>query len=219
MTLHVSITLTSQHSSINGSDRSPLYSTANIKIACININSLYKHIDEIRLILMSIVLWKCQPLINESKLDNSITDGEIHTPGYGIIRKDRNRHGGGVARYIKNTLSFSVKQEFVPARLEIVCVEIYLPYSTPFLACTWYRLPSANIDLLDDYTKFLEKCDLMNRQFSILGDMNCHYFKNPPEPRTEKIKFLSSMYHLQRLISEPTRVMNTSATNRFDFHK
>ena len=58
------------------------------KIACINVNSLYKHIDEIRFILMS------SPLdvlaINESKLDHNITDGEIHIPGYIIIRKDRN---------------------------------------------------------------------------------------------------------------------------------
>ena len=52
----------------------------------------------------------------------------------------------------------------------------------------------------------------MNRQLFILGDMNCDYFKYPPEPRTEKLKFLSSMYQLQQLISEPTRVTNTSAT-------
>ena len=49
----------------------------------------------------------------------------------------------------------------------------------------------------------------MNRQLFILGDMNCDYFKYP---RTEKLKFLSSMYQLQQLISEPTRVTNTSAT-------
>jgi hypothetical protein len=34
--------------------------------------------------------------INESKLDNTINDGEIHIPGYVSIRKDRTRHGGGV---------------------------------------------------------------------------------------------------------------------------
>jgi hypothetical protein len=81
----------------------PLHSIANIKgfkLACININSLYKHIDEIRYILMSSPLEVLA--INESKLDNTITDGEIHIPGYVIIRKDRNRHGGGVAIYIKD---------------------------------------------------------------------------------------------------------------------
>ena len=102
ITLHEGITLTSQHSSIDSSDGSPLYCTAKIKgfkIACININSLHKHIDKIRFILIS------SPFdvlaINESKLDHSITDGEIHIAGCVIIRKDRNRHGGGVALYIK----------------------------------------------------------------------------------------------------------------------
>ena len=52
----------------------------------------------------------------------------------------------------------------------------------------------------------------MNWQLFILGNMNCDYFKDPPEPRTEKLKFLSSMYQLQQLISEPTRVTNRSAT-------
>ena len=107
-TLREDLTLTSQYGSIDGSDRSPLHCIANIKgfkIACININSLYKQIDEICFILMS------SPLdvlaINESKLNHSISDGEIQIPVYVIIRKDRNRHGGGVAAlYIKNTLSF-----------------------------------------------------------------------------------------------------------------
>ena len=45
---------------------------------------------------------------NESKLDHSITDGEIHIPGYVIIRKDRNRHGGGVALYIRLLYPFQL---------------------------------------------------------------------------------------------------------------
>ena len=44
-------------------------------------------------------------------------------------KKDRNRHGGGVALYIKNILSYSVTEDFVTARLEIVCVEINPPES------------------------------------------------------------------------------------------
>jgi exonuclease III len=39
--------------------------------------------------------------INETKLDSSISDSEIYIHGYTIIRKDRNRNGGGIAIYIK----------------------------------------------------------------------------------------------------------------------
>jgi hypothetical protein len=103
ITLQENTKIFSQHGSTGDSGKVPLHSIANIKgfkLACININSLYKHIDEIRYILMSSPLEVLA--INESKLDNTITDGEIHIPGYVIIRKDRNRHGGGVAIYIKD---------------------------------------------------------------------------------------------------------------------
>jgi exonuclease III len=98
---------------------------ANIKgfkIACINVNSLMKHIDEIRFILTSTTLEVLA--INESKLDNSINDGEIHIHGYVSIRKDRTRHGGGVLIYIKENLVYSNRSDLVPYRLEMICLEI-----------------------------------------------------------------------------------------------
>jgi exonuclease III len=70
-----------------------------ILIKCIN--SLIKHIDEIRIILIN------HPFdilaINETKLDSTISDSKIYINGYIFIRKDRNRNGGGVALFIKNT--------------------------------------------------------------------------------------------------------------------
>ena len=44
--------------------------------------------------------------ISESKLDETVLDGEIQIPGYTIIRSDRNRHGGGVLCYIKDTICY-----------------------------------------------------------------------------------------------------------------
>jgi hypothetical protein len=66
-----------------------------LKIANLNINSLLKHIDEIRILLSD------NPFdilaINETKIDSSILDAEIHIDNYTIVRFDRNRFGGGVA--------------------------------------------------------------------------------------------------------------------------
>ena len=213
ITLQENTEIFSQHGSTGASRKVPLHSIANIKgfkLACININSLYKHIDEIRYILMSSPLEVLA--INESKLDNTITDGEIHIPGYVIIRKDRNRHGGGVAIYIKENISCSVRHDLAPDQLDMVCVEINLPYNKSFLVSTWYRPPNANINVFEDYTKFVEKCDYENKQLIVLGDMNCDYFKNPSESHTQRLKFISSAYQLQQLILEPTRMTNRSAT-------
>ena len=38
--------------------------------------------------------------------DNSIPKNEININGYDIVRKDRNRNGGGVALYIRNVINY-----------------------------------------------------------------------------------------------------------------
>ena len=57
----------------------------------LNVNSLFKHIDELRIMLSE------KPVdtfaINELKLDATIADHEIHIDGYNIVRLDCNRHG------------------------------------------------------------------------------------------------------------------------------
>ena len=51
-------------------------------------------------------------ILTESKLDNTVRNAEININGYGVIRNDRNRHGGGVACYIRNDLVFNTKNLF-----------------------------------------------------------------------------------------------------------
>ena len=70
------------------------------KMASLNITSLTKHIDELRILLASYPLDVIS--INETRLDQGILNSEICIPGYEIVRLDRNRNGGGVCFYIKN---------------------------------------------------------------------------------------------------------------------
>ena len=60
-----------------------------LKIACLNVNSLLKHIDEIRHLFLKFPFDILA--INGSKIDESVIDGEISIPGYNLIRKDRKR--------------------------------------------------------------------------------------------------------------------------------
>ena len=46
--------------------------------------------------------------INETKLDDSIKSCEVQIPGYEFIRRDRNRQGGGVGFYIKNSINLTL---------------------------------------------------------------------------------------------------------------
>ena len=82
------------------------------KMACLNINSLTKHIDELRVVLS----FQCVDFlaINETKLDDTISDNEITVDGYNIIGRDRTvngRFGGGVCFYIRSNVNFILREE------------------------------------------------------------------------------------------------------------
>ena len=60
----------------------------------LNINSLLSKIDELRAIAKKSRVTVIG--ITESKLDETVLDGEINIDRYESIRSDRNRHRGGV---------------------------------------------------------------------------------------------------------------------------
>jgi hypothetical protein len=59
------------------------------KMALLNIVSLPNHIDEIRIMNMldNVDVFG----FNETRLDETVTNGEMNIPGFDIIRKDRKR--------------------------------------------------------------------------------------------------------------------------------
>ena len=65
--------------------------------------------------------------LNETKLDSSIGDDEISIEGYGLVRKDRNTHGGGVALYVHNDIPF-IKRLDLACELESISIEVKLPF-------------------------------------------------------------------------------------------
>ena len=78
--------------------------------------------------------------ICESKRDASVLEQEISIDNYKILRWDRNRHGGCVACYIRNDLSYNILFVF-PREIEIFFFEILLPNSKPVILGTIYLPP------------------------------------------------------------------------------
>ncbi|CAH3132643.1 unnamed protein product, partial [Porites lobata] len=96
-----------------------LPSKRGFKLASLNINSLSAHIDELRILLSG------RPIdilaINETKLDDTISDNEIHISGYESIRSDRStngRSGGGVCFFIRSEINYSVRSDLMCEHLE-----------------------------------------------------------------------------------------------------
>ena len=94
-----------------------------------------KHKDELSIFILK------QPLdvlcISETRLDSSICNSEIEIAGYDLIRKDRNRNGGGVAIYVRSVIPYINRTELSPDTAEAICLELRKPKSKPLLVSTW----------------------------------------------------------------------------------
>ena len=149
--------------------------------------------------------------VNETWLDNSVNNHEIGLDGYDLIRKDRNRHGGGVAMFIRNTINYKIRSDIMPENLETITVEITKPKAKPFLLSTWYRPPNMPVNIFIDYELIIQKMDHENKEIICIGDFNCDWL-SPEKSETKKLFDLANMFQLEQLIKEPTRITSQSQT-------
>ena len=127
-------------------NKPPKYSIAGkgFKFAHLNVVSLVKNFEEIK--LFSDINNEVDVLaLNETRLDETIFDSEISIPMYHLIRKDRNRHGVGVAIYLKNTLNIQTIEHESLCHLEAICIKLCLKGTKPILFVNWYRPPNSKI--------------------------------------------------------------------------
>ena len=149
--------------------------------------------------------------LNETRLDDSVLNGEVEIPGYDIVRRDRNRNGGGVAIYIRNNIPFTIRKDLMPDNLELLCVELKKPKSKPLLISTWYRPPNSSCELLNDFEQFL-KLDDENKEIIITGDFNCNLLEQSKSLPTSKLVDLIDIFQLQQHIQSPTRTTHTTSS-------
>ena len=140
-------------------------------MGCLNINSISKHPDEIEIYLSDGIFDVLA--INETKLDQSVNSSLISITAYTCICNDRNKSGGGVSIYIRNSISYTRKPEFEDGGLEMILIKIQKPNSSPSLVTTWYRPPKSPIELFNNFEEFLIKADSTYKEYYILGDLNC----------------------------------------------
>ena len=136
----------------------------------------------------------------------------MHIPGYEFIRRDRNRHGGGVGFYIKSSNSYIVRSDLNIINLENLTIENRAPNSKPFLVATWYRPLCSPTDLFSSYESFIGKLHSLDLQYHLLFDLNCNLASPTPDANTDRLLEISDLYGLKQLINEPTRVTESSST-------
>ena len=155
-------------------DKWNIFKHRGLHLLHLNINSLLLKIDELRHIAR---LTNAAVIgISESKLDDSVSTSEIQIDEYDLLRCDRNRHGGGVACYIRNDLSYNVKSHF-PKDIENIFFELLLPNTKPIVVGTIYRPPNQT-NFMEIFNENLSKVDTNNVETYILGDFNINLWQN-----------------------------------------
>ena len=178
------------------------------KAAHINIHSLYPKIDEVQFLLCNSNLdILC---LSETWLDQSLAQ-ELHINGYSLIRKDRNRHGGGVAIYIKNGLDYCHRPELNSEIVESVWIEIKVAKGHPLLVCCMYRPPSATSEYFNEVLDEIERATSEDKEIMLLGDLNYNY-KIDENLSNNPIHYIENLFLLSQMIDKPTRVTTSSST-------
>ena len=113
--------------------------------------------------------------VNETWLNNAISNEEILDSEFTIFRIDRNdRRGGGVLIAIK-TDSFKSVKEFSPQEqkeLEIVSAELRTVEGKKILYCCCYRPPDADLCWMDQFKYFPNTICDKYENIVIAGDFN-----------------------------------------------
>ena len=81
-----------------------------IKIGHLNINTLLPNFNELYVLIHKHNIHIL--CLNETRLNSTILNVEIQISGYSLIRRDRDRNGGGVAIYVCNYINADVMDKF-----------------------------------------------------------------------------------------------------------
>ena len=182
--------------------------TRGFKIASLNIASLPAHIDELRLFMADKNLDVLA--INETRLSDSIDNSCIHIQGYDIVRRDRNRNGGGVCLYIRSSINFKTRSSLMSDIYEAIVVEIFKPNSQPFCIVAVYRPPGTEDEFFCYFEDVIKSLDFENKEIIVIGDMNCNYLAESRNSELINLTEISEVYQLTQIINKPTRITVTS---------
>ncbi len=134
----------------------------------INARSLLPKLDELRILLTRARV--AVLAVTETWLDDSVTDEELKIPGYQVVRKDRDRHGGGVCLYINSDIPFNPRSDLDCDGLEAKWIDLYLPKTKPITIGVVYRPPKQN-NFIDLFESVLSNFTQDNEHV-VLGDFN-----------------------------------------------
>ena len=135
----------------------------------LNLNSLLSKIDKIcyiaKLINATVIG------LSKTNLGNTVLISELEIEGHGLVKSNRSRRGGGVACFVKNSISYNRKPNFC-INIDSIFIEIFLSKSKPVLIGILYRSPN-QYNFVNCLERTFGETNLFESHESyLLGDIN-----------------------------------------------
>ena len=197
---------------------SKLSKVKGFKLVHMNVRSLSKKIDQLRVLLTGSQLDVLT--LSETWLDSAINSTTVLIEGFTVYRQDRGmvastkKRGGGLLTLIKDKYASECEElpelSTVSRDVEALWTTIHREHCKDVVICNMYRPPSGK---LDNFIKYLDECignlDLSKVEVFMMGDMNVNY-KNKTSVEYKKLNFFIRSNGLSQLITSTTR--NTDKT-------
>ena len=144
--------------------------------------------------------------LSETFLSNTSTHDLTLGGFHQVVRRDRETFGGGVAVYIRESITFKRLLEYEHDDLEMIWIELNI-IEGEIIICTLYRAPWDNNfwDKLEENIEHVKSlCKTQN--MLLLGDLNADF----ETINGRKLLDLCTQHNLHYCINEPTRITETS---------
>lgn len=178
---------------------------AKFSIMHLNINSLFSKFVHVKKILDTEMFELVA--LNETKIDQFVKNDDIDHDCYDILRRDRNRHGGGILVYYKKT--YQIVESIIDEKYELIYMKLIIEKKTVNFIIT-YKPPTEKIC---DYLGYLEEFILrinLNYSTFLIGDLNLDLSSD----KGGKLKDFMQALSLMNCVKELTPEVRDSNTGK-----
>ena len=146
--------------------------------------------------------------LSETHLHNGISNDLFELEGYhDILRKDRNGNGGGVAVYIRDTMTYKRMFKYETADIEAIWIQLNT-IEGKILLCSCYRPPD-NVGFWNSFQDVINEVKTDNAKYIfVLGDLNADF----KTINGRKLVEMCTLQNLNCMVHEPTRITDRTAT-------
>jgi hypothetical protein len=151
--------------------------------------------------------------LSETWLDGTISDDDITLTGYVIFRRNRDRHGGGVMVYARESIPVKRRYDLELKDIECIWLEINT-LSGILLVGAYYRPPGTSEPEKDLFLTSLQTSIDMalatnSKSILILGDLTFYNSHTESELKNRLVNLVRTN-DFRQLIDQPTRITATS---------